>query len=405
MNNIIKNTNQYDLTPQSFEQLTSFAEIVSKSEMVPKDYVGKPGNIIVAVQMGAELGLKPLQSIQNISIINGRPSLWGDALIALIKNHPICESIKETFSEDDNTAFCEVRRKGEEPQKRSFSISEATTAGLINKDNWKKYPKRMIQLRARAWALRDVFPDILCGMQVAEEQQDKEYETIHNLNKDDVIATLKPLGLSVLEKDGMFIVSGNTYQRSDILKQLGFKYENKHWQMAAPNDLTVETQQIENKTKEEPISEVVIDSKVEPKKITTKTKVEKKPTQAKKIEVVAKTTEIKKPVEAKKEISTTEAKPKPQEPIDVPKINTLDDLKKFLGDLSLEYSMDLDNLQKWCIIARRSDIKKYQHKLVAVGFRNYEHRGCAYNVNHLVAKLSSANNDILIAEDDGMAFQ
>ncbi len=51
---------QFDLAPQTFEQLMSFAELVANSGMVPKDYIGKPGNVVVAVQMGVEIGLKPL---------------------------------------------------------------------------------------------------------------------------------------------------------------------------------------------------------------------------------------------------------------------------------------------------------------------------------------------------------
>jgi len=101
-------------------------------------------------------------------VINGRPALWGDAVIALVRASPLCEYIYET--DDGNTATIRVKRRGEEEQVRSFSMDDAKTAGLAGKQGpWSQYPKRMRQMRARAFALRDVFPDVLRGMPVAEE--------------------------------------------------------------------------------------------------------------------------------------------------------------------------------------------------------------------------------------------
>lgn len=166
---------QFDLSPQNFDQALTFSNYLADSDMVPKDFKGKPGNCLIAIQWGAELGLKPLQALQNLAIINGRPSLWGDAVIALVRSSPVCEWVIE----DDNgdTATCRVKRRGEPEQSRTFSMVDAKAAGLAGKQGpWTQYPKRMRQMRARAFALRDVFPDVLRGLPVAEEVMDAPSE-------------------------------------------------------------------------------------------------------------------------------------------------------------------------------------------------------------------------------------
>lgn len=162
----------YSLAPQSFEDAVRFADLVCKSDLVPKDYKNNPGNVLVAVQMGAEIGLAPLQAIQNIAVINGRPSVWGDAALALCRASSLCEYVTEKV--DNGLATCVAKRRGEsEPIVRTFSEADAKRAGLWGKQGpWTQYPQRMLQLRARAFALRDAFPDVLRGLSVAEEVRD-----------------------------------------------------------------------------------------------------------------------------------------------------------------------------------------------------------------------------------------
>lgn len=170
-------TKQFDLSPQTFDQALTFSKYLADSDLVPKDFKGKPGNCLIAMQWGAELGLKPMQAMQNLAVINGRPALWGDAVIALVRSSPLCEFVIET--DDGHTATCRVKRRGEPEQVRTFSMDDARAAGLAGKQGpWAQYPKRMRQMRARAFALRDVFPDVLRGIPVAEELQDMEREHV-----------------------------------------------------------------------------------------------------------------------------------------------------------------------------------------------------------------------------------
>lgn len=173
----------FSLTPSSLTEAMEFANILAQSTIVPKEFLGNPGNILVAIQWGLELGLQPLQAMQNIAVINGRPALWGDAVIALVRGSPLCEYVYE--EDDGHTATCRVKRRGENEQVRIYSMEDAKTAGLVGKAGpWTHHPKRMRQMRARAFALRDVFPDVLRGMPVAEELQDmpKDREQVANLS-------------------------------------------------------------------------------------------------------------------------------------------------------------------------------------------------------------------------------
>lgn len=187
-----------DLSPRTLEEAMKFADLLAKSTIVPKDFMNNAGNIFVAIQWGAELGLKPMQAMQNIAVINGRPSLWGDAVIALVRSSPLCEYIYETI--DNGTAICRVKRRGEDEQVRTFSDADATKAGLLNKSGpWTQHPGRMKQMRARAFALRDVFPDVLKGMPVAEEVMDFEEKDI--TPRANNVEPIRPALLSYSDED------------------------------------------------------------------------------------------------------------------------------------------------------------------------------------------------------------
>lgn len=179
MPNEIVKTGQFSLAPTNYQEAERLAVMLSKSDFVPRDYQGKPGNIMAALQMGAELGLPPLQALQNIAIIGGRPSVFGDAALAIVTTSPAFESIEET--DDGATATCTIKRKNRPAITRRFSMDDAKRAGLLNKQGpWTTYPARMRQMRARSFAMRDLFPDVLKGMITREEAQDIEVEVIRS---------------------------------------------------------------------------------------------------------------------------------------------------------------------------------------------------------------------------------
>lgn len=169
----------FALQPQNMNEAMQMATMLANSQMIPQNYKGKPEDTLVAMMMGSELKLNPIQSLQNIAVINGRPAIWGDAMIALVQNHPKFGGIKEEFDEPTMTAICQVWRKGGEVHTVTFSQADATQAQLWGKKGpWTQYPKRMLKLRARGFALRDQFADALSGLISAEEAEDMPNESV-----------------------------------------------------------------------------------------------------------------------------------------------------------------------------------------------------------------------------------
>lgn len=154
------------------------ADIMSGSQLIPKNFQGRPQDVVVAMMWSHTLGIPTVQGLQYIAVINGKPSMYGDGLLAVAMASGQMADFKETFvggnTEDDLTAICTVKRKGlESPIIGQFSVADAKRAGLWGKMGpWKQYPKRMLKMRARAFALRDAFPDVLSGMSSGEEQED-----------------------------------------------------------------------------------------------------------------------------------------------------------------------------------------------------------------------------------------
>lgn len=164
------------LALQSFRDAMQFGETVANSEFAPKDFRGKPASCMLAIQAGAEIGLAPLQALQSIAVVNGRPAVFGDAALAVVKASPVCEYVIEQVEGDGEqmVATCTAQRRGyPQPTVVKFTVADAKKAGLWGKSGpWTQYPKRMLQMRARGFALRDAFPDVLKGLVTAEEAAD-----------------------------------------------------------------------------------------------------------------------------------------------------------------------------------------------------------------------------------------
>lgn len=167
------------LMPANLPEAIEVAKLMAASGILPKQFDGNVGAVLVAIQMGAELGLSPMSAMQNIAVISGRPSMWGDAVLGLVLSHPDCLDVNEDFDEKTSTATCTVRRRGRQPVVRTFSQADARTANLWGKQGpWTQYPKRMLQMRARGFACRDSFPDALRGIRTTEEVRDTPIDSL-----------------------------------------------------------------------------------------------------------------------------------------------------------------------------------------------------------------------------------
>lgn len=150
---------------------------LSSSELVPKCFRGKPQDLFLCWAMGYQVGLTPEQSMQCIAVINGKPAMWGDDMLALCMAHKDFVDIIENPIKDSsgNTVGyrCTVKRLGKADKINEFTMDMAKKAGLLAKGGvWAQYPERMLKLRARGFCLRDSFPDALKGIKPREEVED-----------------------------------------------------------------------------------------------------------------------------------------------------------------------------------------------------------------------------------------
>ena len=161
------------LVPQTLEEAFRVSQAIAASGLAPKG-MDKPETVMVAIMAGAELGLAPFQALQSFAVVNGRPTLWGDGLMAVARSQGIKAREWIEGEGDQIVAHCEVTRPDTgEIIERAFSVADAKKAALWGKAGpWQSYPKRMLQMRARAWALRDGCADMLRGFQVREEVED-----------------------------------------------------------------------------------------------------------------------------------------------------------------------------------------------------------------------------------------
>lgn len=160
------------MIPTDVDQAYRLSKAIAGSGMAPKAYGTDPNKILVGILAGMEVGLTPFAALQSIAVIGNNPAIWGDGALALVQASGLLEDMEETC--DGNAAVCRLNRKGRPtPIIGKFDMDKAKKAGLAGKSGpWTQYPTRMLQMRARAFALRDGFADVLKGLRIAEEIRD-----------------------------------------------------------------------------------------------------------------------------------------------------------------------------------------------------------------------------------------
>lgn len=192
---------------RTMAEMWQFAGICWESRITPETLKNKEA-VFIALQSGLECGLTPMQSIQNIYVVNGKPCLYGSVLIALCRTKG--DWIEAAYSErivgegESRRGIVTVQRVGGSLMEKSFSVADARKAGLIGgektRDIWVKYTDDMLLNRARSRALKSVFSHHLHGIAIAEEQQDLlhnqtiEIQAVQRAPEDPVAALADTLG-------------------------------------------------------------------------------------------------------------------------------------------------------------------------------------------------------------------
>lgn len=174
------------IIPATLDDAFRLGSMIFASGLAPYSLKSKEA-VCAAVMYGMEIGLPPMQAVQSIAVIGGKPAIFGDAAIALVRQSGLLAYIRERVEGEGNArvGICEVGRRNQdgtiEEIVERFSVEQAKAAGLWDKRGrngeatpWQLYPERMLRFRARGFALRDMFADVLKGLRTVEEVEDMD---------------------------------------------------------------------------------------------------------------------------------------------------------------------------------------------------------------------------------------
>ena len=192
--------NKNGLQLATLDDMWRFSQCVVKSGFAPKG-MEKPESVLIAIEMGYEVGLSPMAALQNTAVVNGRPTIYGDAALALVRGSGLLESYEEKpvgVRGKDDFGYCvSAKRKGDvSTYSETFTVADAKQAGLWGKSGpWSQYPARMLKFRARGFLLRDAFGDVLKGMRTFEEVRDyvdADVEVVEDKHKQKLFKKTEP---------------------------------------------------------------------------------------------------------------------------------------------------------------------------------------------------------------------
>lgn len=153
--------------PANFEGAWRLAKIIVASRLAPG--LDAPEKAFVALATGNELGMSPMQSIRGIHIIEGRPALAADTMVALILRSGLCAFWTVVESTPTKCTIEHQRKGSPKPSRLSYTIEEAKQAGLTNRKIWQQYPTAMLMHRCAAMLARRDYPDLVLGMYDPDE--------------------------------------------------------------------------------------------------------------------------------------------------------------------------------------------------------------------------------------------
>lgn len=193
------------VSPEYVAALREYSKLLYDGGLVPKASA-RPEGIAVLIEIGRDVGLPATMAVAWVAIINGRPSIYGDAAMALIRSSGLLASARDYYEGEGDAyaAVCELARVGAaEPRVQRFSVADAKRARLWGKPGpWTEYPERMLAFRARGFCARDEFADVLCGLIFAEEANDlPPPRVVVTTEADDAAEVMTPAAPPVVNLD------------------------------------------------------------------------------------------------------------------------------------------------------------------------------------------------------------
>lgn len=165
---------------KSFNHMQRVAKMLSSSSLVPESYRGDKNmaNVMVALEMANRVGASPLQVMQNLNVIKGKPSWSSQFIISSINSCGKFNRLKFDIAgkgmDMKCTAWAIEKETGDRLDGVEITMQMAKDEGWLNKEGskWKTMPELMIRYRAAAFFGRLYVPEIMMGMLTMEELQD-----------------------------------------------------------------------------------------------------------------------------------------------------------------------------------------------------------------------------------------
>lgn len=154
------------LEPTTWMAMKEQCQMLVRSGFLPVA-INTPEKALAVALAGRELGVGMMESFRSINVIQGKPTVSPQLMLALANRTKELENIDVNAT--DEKCVVTVTRKGRKPVTTEFGIKEATDLGLMSKDNYKKQKKTMFQWRCLAANLRVTFPDVVLGLYTPEE--------------------------------------------------------------------------------------------------------------------------------------------------------------------------------------------------------------------------------------------
>lgn len=160
------------LHPTTKEEAWKLCNQIAQSDMCPRGYRGKPADVMLAGAMGSRLGFDLMRSLQSIAVINGNATLYGDQMLGLVMGQKDYVDLVGEFNPETKAWTYTAKRKDRADCVGFYDWQMADAAGLLKKSGpWRESPLRMIQWRARTYAIRDQWADVLGGFTTYEDLQ------------------------------------------------------------------------------------------------------------------------------------------------------------------------------------------------------------------------------------------
>lgn len=185
--------NNTDLSIQAFERLEVMATKLAQSKLIPTALQNKPADVVIILQMGYELDMGPMQALNGIDVIQGKPSVKPEMQVAMIKSKapdayisiesdPVKMSVTVTMAPS--------RSRMDEKFVTTWDMKRARDMQLDTKDNYKKQPLVMLKWRALGEAARSVFPHITKGLKNTVEAEDWDNVSAPDGSKADKLSSM-----------------------------------------------------------------------------------------------------------------------------------------------------------------------------------------------------------------------